>query len=110
MTIAGNVLASGRRVLLDLGEVAELADVAVNGRTLRTLWKPPYRLDITGALHPGANRITLRVTDLWVNRLIGDAQPGAHPITWTAAADLSRRRPTPARRADRAGAADRPPS
>jgi hypothetical protein len=73
------------RVILDLGETRELVDVVVNGRMLRTLWKSPYRLDVTNALRPGANRIELRVTSLWVNRLIGDAQPGATPITMTAA-------------------------
>lgn len=73
------------RLVLDLGEVRELVDVIVNGRTLRTLWKPPYRLDVTDAFIPGDNRIELRVTNLWVNRLIGDLQPGATPITSTAA-------------------------
>lgn len=77
-------LMSGARVWLDLGEVGELADVVVNGRPLRTLWKPPYRLEITEALLPGSNRIELRVTNLWVNRLIGDAQPGAEKLTQTA--------------------------
>jgi hypothetical protein len=78
-------LAHGRRVILDLGEVAELADVTLNGRGLRTLWKPPYRLDITDALHPGRNQIELRITNLWVNRLIGDEQPGATKIAHVAA-------------------------
>jgi hypothetical protein len=41
------------------------------------LWKPPYRADVTGALKPGANRVEVRVTNLWVNRLVGDAQAGA---------------------------------
>jgi hypothetical protein len=73
------------RMLLDLGTVGEVADVTVNGTLLRTLWKPPYELDITDALKPGRNLIELRVTNLWVNRLIGDAQPGARPITFTVA-------------------------
>ncbi|MEI4509380.1 glycosyl hydrolase [Sphingopyxis sp. CCNWLW253] len=77
---------AGKRLLLDLGEVGEIVDVVVNGRTLRTLWKPPYRLDISAALVPGANRIELRVTNLWVNRLIGDARPGVDKRTATAIA------------------------
>ena len=32
----------------------------------------------------GANTIEVKVANLWVNRLVGDAQPGAKPITWTA--------------------------
>jgi hypothetical protein len=78
-------LARDRRVILDLGEVAELADVTINGHKLRTLWKPPYALDITEALKPARNQIELRVTNLWVNRLIGDEQPGAVKIAHVAA-------------------------
>jgi hypothetical protein len=40
-------------------------------------------VDVTKALVPGANDIEIRVTNLWVNRLIGDAQPGAEKITFT---------------------------
>ena len=31
---------------------------------------------MTGALKPGANTIQIKVTNLWVNRIIGDLQPG----------------------------------
>lgn len=72
----------GGHILLDLGEVRELVEVVVNGRTLRTLWTPPYRLDIGAALRPGVNRVELRVTNLWANRLIGDLQPGAQPVAF----------------------------
>ncbi|WP_158944739.1 glycosyl hydrolase [Granulicella sp. S190] len=68
---------SGAPLMLDLGDVANLAEVSVNGKKLGTVWKAPYRLDITSALKPGDNLIEARVVNLWVNRLIGDAQPGA---------------------------------
>jgi hypothetical protein len=68
-------------LILDLGDTREMVDVIINGRLLRTLWTPPYRLDVTGAFKPGANRVELRVTNLWVNRLIGDAQPRAISVT-----------------------------
>jgi hypothetical protein len=67
------------RVELDLGAVKDLAEVRVNGRSLGVLWKPPFRVDVTGALHAGSNRLEIRVTSTWVNRLIGDKQPGAKP-------------------------------
>ena len=71
-------------LVLDLGEVRELAEVIVNGQSAGILWKPPYRADLTGLTKPGTNTLEVRVTNLWVNRLIGDAQPGAKPITFTA--------------------------
>jgi hypothetical protein len=40
-------------------------------------WRPPFRVDVTGALKPGANRLEIRITNLWANRMIGDAQPAA---------------------------------
>jgi hypothetical protein len=61
---------------IDLGDVKNLAEVAVNGKSLGIIWHPPYRVDATDALKPGANEITVRVTNSWVNRLIGDEQPG----------------------------------
>lgn len=65
------------RLLLDLGDVREIAAVEINGKRVGTAWMPPFKLDITSAVRRGKNRLTIRVTDLWVNRLIGDAQPGA---------------------------------
>jgi hypothetical protein len=73
----------GARVMLDLGDVRELAEVRLNGRPLGVLWTPPFRIDITDAVRPGVNRLEVKVTNLWVNRLIGDAQPGATKTTFT---------------------------
>ena len=84
----------GRRILLDLGEVRDIAEVIVNGRRAGTAWRPPYLTDVTPFLLPGSNRITVRVANLWVNRLIGDAQPDARRVahttgpTYSAAAPL----------------------
>jgi len=77
-------LLAGRRVEIDLGEVREFAKVTVNGRSLTTLWEPPFRLDITSAVHSGRNELQVGITNLWPNRLIGDEQPGvAHRFTHT---------------------------
>ena len=54
-----------------------LAEVSVNGRPLGIVWKTPFRVEVTGALKPGPNELQVKVTNLWVNRLIGDQQPGA---------------------------------
>jgi hypothetical protein len=61
-----------KHILLDLGEVREMAEVLVNGQVAEILWRPPFRTDITPLLSDGENRLEIRVTNLWVNRLIGD--------------------------------------
>ena len=59
---------------LDLGRVRNLAEVAVNGHPAGILWKPPFLLDISRLLKPGHNRLEIRVTNLWLNRMVGDEQ------------------------------------
>ncbi|MGO9323961.1 MAG: glycosyl hydrolase [Terracidiphilus sp.] len=70
-------LAQGAHLWLGLGDVRELADVKVNDVDLGILWKTPFKVDVTSALKPGPNRLEIRVTNLWVNRMIGDQQPWA---------------------------------
>ena len=72
------------RIFIDLGTVADVAAVKVNGQDIGTTWFAPDRLDVSDALVPGINRIEIEVANLWVNRLIGDRQPGADPVTQTA--------------------------
>jgi hypothetical protein len=62
--------------------VKNLAEVIVNGKSLGVVWHTPYRVDATSALKPGANELVVKVTNAWVNRLIGDQQPGATKITY----------------------------
>ena len=68
------MIAADRGVYLDLGRVAVIAEVKLNGRDLGVLWKPPFRLEISGAVRPGENELEVKVTNLWVNRIIGDEQ------------------------------------
>ncbi|MBU6268162.1 MAG: glycoside hydrolase [Sphingomonadales bacterium] len=74
----------GQKLVLDLGEAKEIAEVTVNGKPAGSVWHSPYTLDIGALMKPGRNHIAVRVANLWVNRLVGDAQPGAKPITWSA--------------------------
>jgi hypothetical protein len=83
LSIPRTWLRAHSRVQLDLGQVKNLARVWINGRSAGILWKAPFRIDITAELQPGTNRIELQVTNLWPNRLIGDRQPGAHPIAFS---------------------------
>lgn len=64
--------ASARRLILDLGRVEKIAAVRVNGTAFPALWAPPFRVDITSAVHTGVNDLAIEVTNLWPNRLIGD--------------------------------------
>lgn len=73
----------GAPLFLDLGQVGDVAEVWLNGQKVGGVWKAPYRLDIGPAVRRGKNMLEIRVANLWVNRLIGDAQPGARKITFT---------------------------
>jgi hypothetical protein len=64
----------GANMILNLGEVHVTAEVFVNGKSAGVLWKRPYKLDITGALVKGENKIKVNVANLWVNRIVGDQE------------------------------------
>ncbi len=84
----------GRRAYLSLGQgapvppgpghgtrawlespVREAALVYVNGRLAGSVWHPPYQLDVTNVLHAGENEIRIRVGNLAINCLAGQASP-----------------------------------
>ena len=68
----------GTRMILDLGEVKDFAEVTVNGKAYPPLWRPPFRVDITDAVKTASGQqqdridLEVKVTNLWPNRLIGD--------------------------------------
>lgn len=70
-------LKRGGSLRLELGDVGDVAEVRVNGAPAGIAWTAPFAVDVTAHLRTGRNRIEIRVANLWVNRLIGDAQPGA---------------------------------
>ncbi|MFD2163862.1 glycosyl hydrolase [Paradesertivirga mongoliensis] len=77
---------SKKPVWLDLGEVANLAEVKVNGISCGIVWTPPYRVDISKALKKGTNLISVEVTNTWANRLMGDQRlPEDKRVTRTTA-------------------------
>jgi predicted GH43/DUF377 family glycosyl hydrolase len=79
---------------LDLGRVANLAEVTLNEVPCGVVWTPPYRVEVTAALRPGENRLRIAVTNTWANRLIGDrARPEAERVTWTNAPDRLKETP-----------------
>ena len=63
----------GKKAELDLGRVADICEVWLNGQRVGIAWQAPYRVDITDALRSGENRLEVRVTATWHNRLVRDA-------------------------------------
>ncbi len=72
VSVPAGATADGKRLFLDLGWVEVMAEVRISGKDMGTLWKAPYRVDITEAVRPGDNDLEIRVTNPWPNRLIGD--------------------------------------
>ncbi|MCR5414996.1 MAG: hypothetical protein K6F50_09775, partial [Kiritimatiellae bacterium] len=63
------------RVFLTIPRFGSTAEVTVNGRNLGTVWDPYMPLEITPALemnNMNLVRFSIRVTNPWRNRLIGD--------------------------------------
>jgi len=81
--VSKTVLGLSQEFRLNLGQVRNLAEIFINGKAAGVLWKAPFTSsDIKPLLVAGKNRLEVRVTNLWVNRMIGDRQPGIErPIT-----------------------------
>lgn len=62
---------------LELGAVADMAEVSLNGRSLGVLWRAPFSVDLGSAVRPGENTLEIKVTNTWHNRLVGDEQEPA---------------------------------
>lgn len=73
LIIEAGDLAPNTELYLDLGSVAVIASATLNGQPLGTRWKPPFLYDVTSLLKPGENTLEVAVTNLWPNRMIGDA-------------------------------------
>ena len=61
------------RIFLELGDLAEIADVSLNGKPLGIVWLPPYRVEVTGVIQAGTNELKVRIANLWANRFNGDS-------------------------------------
>lgn len=72
------------RVLLDLGQMNDIAQVWVNGKEAGVSWYAPFMVDITPWVKHGRNRLKIATTNNWANRLIGDEQ---HPADFEWGAD-----------------------
>lgn len=73
-TVSKKLLRRGNALELDLGSVSIIAEVKINGKDLGILWRAPFRINLDGVLKDGVNTLEVKVTNLWPNRLIGDAR------------------------------------
>ena len=81
-TVSQGALKGLKQARIDLGTVNVMAELIVNGHNAGVLWRAPYRsADLLPWLKEGENSIEVNVTNLWVNRMIGDRQRGAKPVT-----------------------------
>ncbi len=69
----------GKTIFLDLGEVHEVAEVMVNGSPAGVAWMQPYRVNVSGLLKPGKNKIQIRVANLLWNYAAGMTGPNPIP-------------------------------
>ena len=71
-------------LLLDIGDVREVAEIFINGQAQTILWKKPFCVEISASVRPGSNTLEIDVTNLWNNRIVGDLRSdGAHAYTAT---------------------------
>jgi hypothetical protein len=65
-------ISAASKIFIDLGVVGDIAEVILNGKVIDTLWKAPFRADISSAVKKGKNILEIKVTNEWTNRLMGD--------------------------------------
>ncbi len=89
-----SAMVPGDKLFLDLGNVRELAEIKVNGKSCGIVWCPPWRVDITDAVQTGENQLQIEVVNFWPNRIIGDAGlPEAQRFTRTNIRKLTAKTP-----------------
>lgn len=57
------------KIVLDLGKVSHMAEVWLNDKNVGARLWAPFEFDITSAVHPGANKLRVRVGNLVVNEM-----------------------------------------
>ncbi len=75
---------SKKRMWISLPNVKDIAHVWVNGKDCGIAWMNPYKVEVTGALKKGKNKIEIEVVNTWHNALKGmDAGKAPYEGIWT---------------------------
>lgn len=70
--------------VLSLENVNNIATVYVNGINCGTVWRAPYRVNISKALQTGKNKVEISIVNTWANALLGnDLGTPPFPGIWT---------------------------
>ncbi|GGH10127.1 DNA-binding protein [Sphingobacterium alkalisoli] len=57
-----------QRVVLQLDQLENLAEVMLNGNMVGVIWTKPYEIDVTDYLKKGENKLDIKVYNTWGNR------------------------------------------
>jgi alpha-L-rhamnosidase len=66
------VEAGKKTIMLNLGDLRDVAEVFINGKSAGILWKKPYQADISQLVQPGTNDLRIEIVNMWINRITGD--------------------------------------
>jgi hypothetical protein len=76
LVLDSETLAVGNKVIINLGDVYDLAKVEINGQQIATLISEPFRIDITSVLKVGDNQIRIGVYNTPQNAMINPKLAG----------------------------------
>ena len=68
-TVPASYLAKRQRIVLDLGDVKDVAEISIDGKAGPVLLMRPYKADVTGLLHAGGNTLKITVVNTLYNAL-----------------------------------------
>lgn len=70
--LSKETIENGNDIIIDLGEVLDVAEVLINDQSAGILWTKPFELDIKKYVQEGKNKLQVKITNMWINRLTGD--------------------------------------
>ena len=73
-TVSKETIDGKKTININLGEVFDVAEIFVNRKSAGILWTKPYQLNIQSLVKEGENKLEVQITNLWVNRIVGDLE------------------------------------